>query len=91
MKQDRITPGDLGSHCAFLLYSAGLSRVHVVQQMAGWECNDETGDIIAHQQYSYDGEAFISLALKTLTWITPRPQAVATKHEWDGDKCRYEF
>lgn len=53
----------LGSHCAFLLYSAGLSRVHVVQQMAGWEYNDETGNIIAHQLYSYDGEAFISLAL----------------------------
>lgn len=55
----------LGFH-PFLLYSAGLSRVHVVQQMAGWECNDETGDIIGNQQYGYDGKDFISLDLRTL-------------------------
>nr|XP_013770925.1 PREDICTED: H-2 class I histocompatibility antigen, K-K alpha chain-like [Pundamilia nyererei] len=62
--------------------------VHVVQQMAGCEWDDVTGDIVDYQQYGYDGEDLISLDLKTLTLITARPQAVVTKHEWDGDKYR---
>ncbi|XP_039897170.1 major histocompatibility complex class I-related gene protein-like [Simochromis diagramma] len=72
-------------------HTGGLSVVRVVQQMAGCEWDDVTGDIIGYQQYSYDGEDLISLDLKTLTWITARPQAVVTKHEWDGDKYRCEF
>lgn len=59
--------------------------------MAGCEWDDVTGDIVGYQQYGYDGEDLISLDLKTLTWITARPQAVVTKHEWDGDKYRCEF
>lgn len=82
--------GALGSHCALLLYSAVLSGVHVVQQMVVCEWDDESEDIIGYQQYGYD-EDFIYLDLKTLTWITPRPQAVDAKHKWDGDKYRCEF
>uniref|UniRef100_UPI0037E8618D class I histocompatibility antigen, F10 alpha chain-like n=1 Tax=Semicossyphus pulcher TaxID=241346 RepID=UPI0037E8618D len=61
--------------------------VHLVQRMYGCEWDDETGEVNAYKQDGYDGEDFIVMDFKTMTWIAPTPQAVITKHKWDSDKA----
>ncbi|KAK3514327.1 hypothetical protein QTP70_014384 [Hemibagrus guttatus] len=56
--------------------------VHTVQRMYGCELDDD-GTIRGYDQFSYDGEDFISLDLKTKTWIAPTPQALISKNKWD--------
>nr|AAD08648.1 MHC class I alpha chain [Ictalurus punctatus] len=58
--------------------------VHTWQNMYGCELDDD-GTTRGYDQYGYDGEDFISLDLKTLTWTAPTPQAVITKNKWDKD------
>ncbi|KAM4633664.1 BOLA class I histocompatibility antigen, alpha chain BL3-7-like isoform 1-T2 [Polymixia lowei] len=61
--------------------------VHMFQIMYGCEWDDETGDTDGYYQDGYDGEDFISLDLKTMTWIAPTPQAFITKLKWDQNKA----
>ncbi|XP_053530364.1 BOLA class I histocompatibility antigen, alpha chain BL3-7 [Ictalurus punctatus] len=57
--------------------------VHTVQVMYGCE-RDDDGTTRGYSQYGYDGEDFLSLDLKTKTWIAPTPQAVITKNKWEA-------
>lgn len=67
------------------------SGAHVLQRMNGCEWDNATGEVVGFNQYGYDGEDFIALDLRTLTWTAPSPQAFITKRRWDSDAARLEF
>nr|AAG29242.1 MHC class I antigen [Ictalurus punctatus] len=58
--------------------------VHTWQRMYGCELDDD-GTTRGYSQFGYDGEDFISLDLKSLTWIARTRQALTTKNKWDKD------
>ncbi|NP_571546.1 major histocompatibility complex class I UBA precursor [Danio rerio] len=57
--------------------------VHTFQFMYGCEMDDD-GNKQVHWQIGYDGEDFISLDKKTLTWTAANSQAMTTKVKWDS-------
>nr|QQG63312.1 MHC class I antigen [Melanogrammus aeglefinus] len=63
---------------------------HMAQRMYGCEWDDEDDSTDGYNQHGYDGEDFISLDLKTLTWVAPVRQAFTTKQKWNQDKARLQ-
>ncbi|CAL8376435.1 unnamed protein product [Gadus morhua 'NCC'] len=64
---------------------------HIIQSMTGCEWDDEDGTTEGYEQYGYDGEDFISLDLKTLTWVAPVHQAFASKLRLDHDTAYNQY
>ncbi|CAL8253991.1 unnamed protein product [Lota lota] len=64
---------------------------HIVQTMYGCEWDEEDGTTDGYNQYGYDGEDFIALDLKTMTWIAPVRQAVTTKQRWDQNRAHNQY
>nr|XP_061796675.1 class I histocompatibility antigen, F10 alpha chain-like [Nerophis lumbriciformis] len=62
--------------------------VHILQWMFGCEWNDENNEVDGWNQHSYDGEDFISLDTKTMTYVAAKQQAFITKLKWDRDDAR---
>uniref|UniRef100_A0A3B1J5S8 Ig-like domain-containing protein n=1 Tax=Astyanax mexicanus TaxID=7994 RepID=A0A3B1J5S8_ASTMX len=57
--------------------------IHTVQYMYGCELDDDKTRR-GYEQNGYDGEDFLSLDLKTGTWIATVPQAFITKQKWES-------
>ncbi|XP_063072760.1 class I histocompatibility antigen, F10 alpha chain-like [Engraulis encrasicolus] len=57
--------------------------VSVFQKVYGCQWDDQTNATDSFEAFGYNGEDFMSLELKTMTWTSPLPQAANTVHKWN--------
>ncbi|KAM9447099.1 major histocompatibility complex class I-related gene protein-like, partial [Clarias gariepinus] len=64
--------------------------IHMWQQMYGCELDDD-GTTRGYIEYGCDGEDFINLDLKAVSWSAVKPQAVMTENKWEstGHQAKY--
>ncbi|XP_062342654.1 H-2 class I histocompatibility antigen, Q9 alpha chain-like [Osmerus eperlanus] len=89
---DSQTQGLIGAHQTFKasiqivkdrFNQSRSTGVHTYQMMCGCELDDD-GTRRGYFQYGYDGEDFVSLDQRTLTWTAANQKAVITKLKWDA-------
>ncbi|XP_059399180.1 major histocompatibility complex class I-related gene protein-like isoform X2 [Carassius carassius] len=66
-------------------------RDHTYQRVYGCVWDDETGHIYGFDEYSYDGQDFITLDLKENRYTASVPQAEATVMKWNEDRKQLDF
>ncbi|XP_047460615.1 hereditary hemochromatosis protein homolog isoform X2 [Mugil cephalus] len=62
--------------------------VHVLQLIEGCEWDETSGNVTASMKFGYDGEDFIELDYKMLTWTALKPEADFIKQRWNNDRIR---
>ncbi|KAK3511827.1 hypothetical protein QTP70_024845 [Hemibagrus guttatus] len=62
--------------------------VHTLQRMYSCEIDDD-GTVRGYEQIGYDGEDFISLDLKHVTWTAAKPQAVISENKLNSEKTAH--
>uniref|UniRef100_A0AAR2JHS1 Ig-like domain-containing protein n=1 Tax=Pygocentrus nattereri TaxID=42514 RepID=A0AAR2JHS1_PYGNA len=58
-------------------------RVHTLLRRSGYNL-DKNGSVTGYFQFNYDGEEFLILDLKTLTWTAAHQKALGTKLKWEA-------
>uniref|UniRef100_A0AAY4CPX9 Ig-like domain-containing protein n=1 Tax=Denticeps clupeoides TaxID=299321 RepID=A0AAY4CPX9_9TELE len=66
------------------------SGIHTFLQMFGCEWDVETGATDGYSQFGYDGADFLSMDLRSTSWVAPVKEALITKQEWDGAAAEWE-
>ncbi|XP_058864884.1 major histocompatibility complex class I-related gene protein-like isoform X3 [Acipenser ruthenus] len=67
-------------------------RPHVLQWMHGCTLDEDNNKKVqGYDQYSYDGNDFLSFDKNHLQWVAPMQPAVATKLKWDGEKILNQY
>ncbi|XP_047460633.1 major histocompatibility complex class I-related gene protein-like [Mugil cephalus] len=62
--------------------------VHILQLIEGCEWDETSGNVTASMRFGYDGEDFIELDYKMLTWTALKPEADFTKQRWNDERVR---
>uniref|UniRef100_A0A672PG97 Immunoglobulin C1-set domain-containing protein n=1 Tax=Sinocyclocheilus grahami TaxID=75366 RepID=A0A672PG97_SINGR len=65
--------------------------VHTYQRMYGCDWDNQTRASEGFDQYSYDGEDYVTLDVKELRYITPVQQGIITMLKWNNDRAQLEL
>ncbi|KAK6469562.1 class I histocompatibility antigen [Huso huso] len=69
-----------------------ISGPHVLQWMHGCTLDEDNNEKVqGYDQYSYDGNDFLSFDKNDLQWVAPMQPAVVTKQKWDGEKILNQY
>lgn len=74
-----------------MIPTVSSSGVHRYQRVYGCGWDYVTGHIYGFDEYSYDGQRFISLDLKEIRYTAYVPQAQPTVMKWNNDKEQLDF
>uniref|UniRef100_A0A3B4CIX5 Ig-like domain-containing protein n=1 Tax=Pygocentrus nattereri TaxID=42514 RepID=A0A3B4CIX5_PYGNA len=82
-KQDRVQEIFKANLAILMKRFDQTDGVHTLLRRSG--CNlDKNGSVTGYFQFNYDGEEFLILDLKTLTWTAAHQKALGTKLKWEA-------